>query len=103
MAGARARLERRPLPVVAGVGRRPGIEEQLDPGKPSTGDAYDGESREIPTTLMAATLAMAQSEMLKQAFGEAVIRHYTRAAEWEQEAFNSAVTDWEIARGFERA
>ena len=80
-----------------------GIEEQLDPGKPSTGDAYDGESREIPTTLMAATLAMAQSEMLKQAFGEAVIRHYTRAAEWEQEAFNSAVTDWEIARGFERA
>ena len=80
-----------------------GIEEKLDPGKPSTGDAYEGESREIPTTLMAATLAMAQSEMLKEAFGETVIRHYTRAAEWEQEAFNSAVTDWEIARGFERA
>jgi glutamine synthetase len=80
-----------------------GIEEKLDPGNPSDGDAYEGTKKEIPTTLMSATLAMAQSDMLKAAFGEAVVRHYTRAAEWEQEAFNAAVTDWEIKRGFERA
>ena len=80
-----------------------GIEEKLDPGAPLTGDAYEGKAKEIPTSLIAATVAMAGSSMLKEAFGEEVIRHYTRAAEWEQESFDSAVTDWEIARGFERA
>ncbi|MGR3564897.1 MAG: glutamine synthetase family protein [Heliomarina sp.] len=80
-----------------------GIEEKLDPGEPLTGDAYEGKAEEIPTSLIAATMAMAGSSMLKEAFGEEVIRHYTRAAEWEQESFDSAVTDWEIARGFERA
>jgi glutamine synthetase len=35
--------------------------------------------------------------------GDDVVDHYTRAAEWEQEEFDRAVTDWEIARGFERA
>ncbi|MBL3701840.1 glutamine synthetase [Sulfitobacter sp. BDSS02] len=80
-----------------------GIEEKLDPGEPLTGDAYEGKAEEIPTSLIAATVAMAGSSMLKESFGEEVIRHYTRAAEWEQESFDSAVTDWEIARGFERA
>jgi len=32
-----------------------------------------------------------------------VIDHYARAAEVELEAFDRAITDWEIARGFERA
>ena len=80
-----------------------GIEEQTDPGQPLTGDGYEGQAEEIPTTLRAATQALAGSQMLKDAFGGPVVRHYTRAAEWEQEAFDAAVTDWEIARGFERA
>jgi glutamine synthetase len=41
--------------------------------------------------------------MLREAFGDDVVDHYTRAAEWEQEEFDRVVTDWEIARGFERA
>ncbi|WP_109466405.1 glutamine synthetase family protein [Albibacillus kandeliae] len=86
--------------IAAGI---KGIEEKLDPGSPSTGDAYEGDRKEIPTSLIAATVALAGSEMLKDAFGEAVIRHYTHAATWEQECFDNAVTDWEIARGFERA
>ena len=36
-------------------------------------------------------------------FGEKVVAHYVRCAEWEQEEFDRVVTDWEIARGFERA
>jgi glutamine synthetase len=32
-----------------------------------------------------------------------VVDHYTRAAEVEQEAFDAVVTDYEVARGFERA
>ena len=34
---------------------------------------------------------------------EEVVAHYARAAEWEIEEFNRVVTDYEIARGFERA
>ena len=40
--------------------------------------------------------------MLRAALGDDVVDHYHRAAEWEQEAFDAAVTDWEVARGFER-
>jgi glutamine synthetase len=43
------------------------------------------------------------SAMLREAFGEAVIDHYHRAALWEIEEQNRVVTDWEVARGFERA
>ncbi len=41
--------------------------------------------------------------MLRKAMGDDVIDHYTRCAEVEQEAFDAAVTDWELQRGFERA
>ena len=41
--------------------------------------------------------------MLRAAMGDAVIDHYVRAALWEQEDFDSKVTDYEVRRGFERA
>ncbi len=80
-----------------------GIEEKLDPGAPLTGDAYEGDAGSIPTNLRDATEALRGSKMLRAAMGDAVVDHYVRMAEWEQEAFDSVVTDWEIARGFERA
>jgi glutamine synthetase len=80
-----------------------GIEEKCDPGAPLTGDAYEGSNEEIPTTLKGATDALRGSKMLRDAMGDAVVDHYVRMAEWEQEAFEAVVTDWEIARGFERA
>lgn len=46
---------------------------------------------------------MTESKMLRAALGDDVIDHYTRAGEWEQEDFDRRVTDWEVARGFERA
>ena len=58
---------------------------------------------EIPRTLRAATELLRGSDMLRAAMGDDVVDHYTRAAEWEQEEFDLAVTDWEIERGFERA
>jgi hypothetical protein len=39
----------------------------------------------------------------QQAMGDAVVTHYARAAEVELEDFNRVVTDYEIARGFEKA
>ena len=41
--------------------------------------------------------------MLREAMGDQVVEHYVRAAEWEQEDFDRAVTDYERVRGFERA
>ena len=50
-----------------------------------------------------ATEALRGCDMLRGAWGDGVVDHYVRAAEVEQEAFDAAVTDWEVARGFERA
>ncbi|MDN2565624.1 glutamine synthetase family protein [Aquibium sp. A9E412] len=81
-----------------------GLEEGLALEPPSTGDLYgDDSAPEIPATLREATEALRGSAMLRAAMGDAVVEHYTRCAEWEQEEFDRVVTDWEIARGFERS
>jgi len=81
-----------------------GIEERLELEDVFSGDAYKvGNLREIPRTLRTATEALRQSDMLREAMGDDVIDHYVRAAEWEQEDFDSRVTDYERVRGFERA
>lgn len=81
-----------------------GLEEGLALAPPSSGDLYgDDSAPEIPATLREATEALRGSAMLRAAMGDAVVDHYTRCAEWEQEEFDRVVTDWEIARGFERS
>ena len=81
-----------------------GIEEKLALPGPFTGDAYaDDAANHIPHTLRDAREALLASDMLKEAFGEETVTHYARAAEWELEEFNRVVTDYEIARGFEKA
>jgi glutamine synthetase len=44
----------------------------------------------------------AGSDVARQALGEDVVAHYLNAADVELAAFQSAVTDWERVRGFER-
>ena len=81
-----------------------GIKENLTLEAEFIGDAYQaGAERSIPASLRAATTALDQSEMLRKAMGDEVIDHYVRAARWEQEDFDSKVTDYEVRRGFERA
>ncbi len=80
-----------------------GIEERQPLPAPSRGDLYGQKQvEELPRTLRAATETLRHSAMLREAMGDEVIDHYTRAAEVEQEEFDAAVTDWEISRGFER-
>ena len=67
------------------------------------GDAYSGKSGFIPQTLRDARQTLIDSAMLRAAMGDDVIDHYARAAEWEIEEFDRVVTDYEVARGFERA
>ena len=87
--------------IAAGIA---GIEGKLELEKEFKGDAYAArKAREIPRTLSAATQALRKSNMLRDAMGSDVIDHYVRAAEWEQEDFESKVTEYEVNRGFERA
>lgn len=80
-----------------------GIEEKLELSEPMTGDVYEGESESIPQTLRDSRETLHGSKMLRSAFGDDVVEHYARAAEWEIDDFDRVVTDYEIARGFERA
>ena len=81
-----------------------GITDKMTLPEPTKGDVYeDSKAQDIPQTLREATKNLRASKMLREAMGDDVIDHYTRAAEWEQEEFDRVVTDWEIARGFERA
>ena len=87
--------------IAAGIA---GIEEKLALKPPLSGDAYaEKDAGEIPSTLRDATATLKASKMLRAALGDAVVDHYTRAASWEVEEFDRVVTDYEIARGFERA
>ena len=81
-----------------------GIEDQMELAPPTSGDVYaDAKAADIPQTLRTATEKLRNSAFLRDVMGDDVIDHYTRCAEWEQEEFDRVVTDWEIARGFERA
>ena len=80
-----------------------GIEEGLKLQDPAKGDVYQGNTGMIPANLREARNALHASDMLRSAMGDDVVDHYTRAAEVEIEDFDRVVTDYEIARGFERA
>ncbi|MBO6603082.1 MAG: glutamine synthetase [Roseicyclus sp.] len=80
-----------------------GIEQGLPLSPPFKGDAYEGDLSHIPGTLRDARSALHRSAMLREALGDEVVDHYVRAADWEIEEFDRVVTDYEIARGFERA
>jgi glutamine synthetase len=79
-----------------------GIEHELPLAPPVTGNAYASDAPRVPSTLAAATELFEQSGVARAAFGDDVVEHYAHAARVELAAFESAVTDWERFRGFER-
>jgi glutamine synthetase len=80
-----------------------GVEEQLELPEVYAGDAYaDERLQDIPRTLREAISALDRSELLREAFGDAVVEHYLHTARWEQSEYDRRVTDWELMRGFER-
>ena len=79
-----------------------GIEQSLPPVEAFGGNAYAADFDRVPTTLTEAAALLHDSTIARQAFGDEVVDHYCNAARVEIAAFNSAVTDWERVRGFER-
>jgi glutamine synthetase len=109
--GPSARLENRlpggdvnPYLAIAAMlaGGLYGVENKLELEEPLTGNAYTSGKPTVPTNLHAARDLFAASSIARAAFGDDVVDHYVHAADTELAAFESAVTDWELRRGFER-
>ncbi|MCO1576101.1 MULTISPECIES: glutamine synthetase family protein [unclassified Crossiella] len=79
-----------------------GIDRELPLGEALTGNAYASDAEHVPATMPEAVEAFAASELARTAFGEDVVAHYLNAARIEIGAYQAAVTDWELFRGFER-
>ncbi|MFL1378031.1 MULTISPECIES: glutamine synthetase family protein [unclassified Nocardiopsis] len=79
-----------------------GIENRIEPGEPFAGNAYASGLPTVPSTLRDALELWEGSELAKEVFGEEVVAHYANNARVELAAFEAAVTDWEMYRGFER-
>jgi glutamine synthetase len=79
-----------------------GIEQELELPEALEGNAYTSGADCLPTTLAEAADLFDKSEIARAAFGDEVVDHYLNNARIEVNAFNSAVTDWERVRGFER-
>lgn len=80
-----------------------GIENELSLEDEFAGNAYQDETAErVPGTLRAATELWAGSAVAESAFGADVVAHYANMGRVELAAYDAAVTDWELRRGFER-
>lgn len=79
-----------------------GIDNGLELPDAEVGNAYTGGADRLPTTLAEAAALFEGSTVAREAFGDEVVEHYLNNARVELAAFNSAVTDWERVRGFER-
>jgi glutamine synthetase len=80
-----------------------GIENELSLEDEFVGNAYQDETAgRVPGTLREATGLWAAGEVAEAAFGADVVAHYANMGRVELAAFDAAVTDWELRRGFER-
>jgi glutamine synthetase len=109
--GAGLRLENRlpggdvnPYLALAGMlasGLR-GIDQELQLEPAYEGNAYLSDHPKVPTSLRSARDLFAGSSVAREMLGDAVVDHYVNNADVELAAFDSAVTDWERYRSFER-
>jgi glutamine synthetase len=79
-----------------------GIDNELPLEPAFTGNAYLDSGPKVPHTLRDAVELWENSDIAEKSFGADVQRHYANYARVELAAFDSAVTDWELRRGFER-
>jgi len=79
-----------------------GIDHELPLEPPVTGNAYADTEVRVPYTLHDALALWQNSELAAEAFGTEVVEHYANYARVELTAYEAAVTDWELRRGFER-
>ncbi|WP_049567930.1 glutamine synthetase family protein [Streptomyces sp. SBT349] len=79
-----------------------GVERGLELPGACTGNAYAGDAEKVPATLRDAAGLWGEGAVARAAFGDDVVEHYRTMARVEQDAYDTAVTDWERFRSFER-
>ncbi|HJQ01295.1 MAG TPA: glutamine synthetase family protein [Jatrophihabitans sp.] len=79
-----------------------GVDNELPLEPALAGNAYTGQAPRVPGTLRESAQLLGCSTIARQAFGDEVVEHYLNTAQVELTAFDAAVTDWELIRGFER-
>jgi glutamine synthetase len=79
-----------------------GVDSDLKLEKPYVGNAYSSGAETVPSSLREAAQLWGASSLAREAFGDEVVHHYANNARVELAAFDAAVTDWELVRGFER-
>jgi glutamine synthetase len=80
-----------------------GIERAIEPSAEFHGNAYEAtDMPRVPRSMSEAIVALRESALAREAFGDDVVAHYLNMAEVEQRAYDMAVTDWERRRYFER-
>jgi len=79
-----------------------GIDNELPLEPAFAGNAYADDGPKVPHTLRDALELWQGSQLAATAFGKDVIEHYANYARVELAAYDAAVTDWELRRGFER-
>jgi glutamine synthetase len=79
-----------------------GLNHDLELGTELSGSNQLADFPSVPRNLREARQAFVSSHIARTAFGDDVVDHYTRMADVELEAFDAAVTDWELRHSFER-
>ena len=81
-----------------------GITNKVEAPPVFEGNAYESKDAErVPSSLHEAVDEMERSEVMREQFGDYVFGHLLNMAKQEQIIFdNQTVTDWELARYFER-
>jgi len=81
-----------------------GIEHQIEPDAPISGNAYQAEypeERRLPASLWEAAQRLKASDAARTLFGDTFVDHFAASREWEERVFRKHVTDWELGRYFE--
>ncbi|GAA4080629.1 glutamine synthetase family protein [Actinomadura miaoliensis] len=79
-----------------------GVDERLPLEEAYRGNAYVSDAPRVVGTLREAAADWRSSALARKVFGDEVVEHYANAARVELDAYDRAVTDWELFRGFER-
>ncbi len=80
-----------------------GVQRDLEPPPPTSGNAYASEAPALPGDLTEAVAAFSGSDVAAAAFGAAVRDHFAVLGRAELAAHRAGVTDRDLERGFERA
>jgi len=81
-----------------------GIENEVEPGDPAKGNAYEIKrpaKYQLPRTLTEAAERLHRSKAARELFGDAFVDHYAATREWEEREFRKHISDWELERYFE--